>query len=87
MSAIDANAGAARTVSIVASGPLSTGLRDAIIADPALRLGAIAPRFTDLVVEPGFPGDVVVLDWIALVDMAPDGDRTVRRVLRLWIVN
>ena len=61
MSAIDANAGAARTVSIVASGLLSTGLRDAIIADPALRLGAIAPRFTDLVVEPGFPGDVVVL--------------------------
>jgi hypothetical protein len=30
------------------------------------------------------PGDVVVLDRIALVDMAPDGDRTVRRVLRLW---
>jgi hypothetical protein len=25
-----------------------------------------------------------VLDRIALVDMAPDGDRTVRRVLRLW---
>ncbi|MFF1252238.1 2'-5' RNA ligase family protein [Pseudarthrobacter sp. NPDC058329] len=30
------------------------------------------------------PGDGVVLDRIALVDMAPDGDRTVRRVLRLW---
>jgi hypothetical protein len=30
------------------------------------------------------PGDAVVLDRIALVDMAPDGDRTVRRVLRLW---
>jgi hypothetical protein len=29
-------------------------------------------------------GDAVVLDRIALVDMAPDGDRTVRRVLRLW---
>jgi len=30
------------------------------------------------------PGDAVVLDRIALVDMAPDGDHTVRRVLRLW---
>lgn len=30
------------------------------------------------------PGDAVVLDRIALVDMAPDGDRTVRRVLHLW---
>jgi len=30
------------------------------------------------------PGDAVVLDRIALVDMAPDGDHTIRRVLRLW---
>ena len=30
------------------------------------------------------PGDAVVLDRVALVDMAPDGDHTVRRVLRLW---
>lgn len=30
------------------------------------------------------PGGAVVLDRIALVDMAPDGDRTVRRILRLW---
>jgi hypothetical protein len=30
------------------------------------------------------PGDAVVLDRIALVDMAPDGNHTVRRVLRLW---
>ncbi|TLM81415.1 2'-5' RNA ligase family protein [Pseudarthrobacter sp. NamE2] len=30
------------------------------------------------------PGDAVVLDRIALVDMAPDGDHTVRHVLRLW---
>ncbi|VXB86530.1 conserved hypothetical protein [Arthrobacter sp. 9AX] len=33
------------------------------------------------------PGNAVVLDRIALVDMAPDGDRTVRRVLRLWSRN
>jgi len=30
------------------------------------------------------PGDAVVLDRIALVDMAPDGDHTIRRILRLW---
>ncbi|GGH95785.1 2'-5' RNA ligase family protein [Arthrobacter liuii] len=30
------------------------------------------------------PGDAVVLDRVALVDMAPDGDHTIRRILRLW---
>lgn len=30
------------------------------------------------------PGDAVVLDRVALVDMAPDGDHTVRRILHLW---
>ncbi|MFJ6027215.1 2'-5' RNA ligase family protein [Pseudarthrobacter sp. NPDC092424] len=30
------------------------------------------------------PGDAVVLGRIALVDMAPGGDRTIRRILRLW---
>jgi hypothetical protein len=30
------------------------------------------------------PGDAVVLDRIDIVYWAPDGDRTVRRVLRLW---
>lgn len=30
------------------------------------------------------PGDAVVLDRIALVDMAPEGDHTIRRILRLW---
>ena len=30
------------------------------------------------------PGDVVVLDRIALVDMAPDGGHATRRVLKLW---
>jgi hypothetical protein len=32
------------------------------------------------------PGDDVVLDRVALVDMAPDGDHTVRRILMLWEV-
>jgi hypothetical protein len=30
------------------------------------------------------PGDAVVLDRVALVDMAPDGNHTVRRILHLW---
>jgi hypothetical protein len=30
------------------------------------------------------PGDAVVLDRVALVDMAPGGDHTIRRVLQLW---
>ncbi|MFF2346717.1 2'-5' RNA ligase family protein [Pseudarthrobacter sp. NPDC058119] len=30
------------------------------------------------------PGDAVVLDRVALVDMAPGGNHTIRRVLRLW---
>ena len=30
------------------------------------------------------PGDVVVLDRVALVDMAPDGNHSVRRILHLW---
>lgn len=30
------------------------------------------------------PGDAVVLDQIALVDMAPDGNHTIRRILKLW---
>lgn len=60
MTASDAGA-APRTVSVVADGALSAALRDAIAAEPSLHLHAVAPRFTDLVVEPGFPGDVVVL--------------------------
>jgi hypothetical protein len=31
-------------------------------------------------------GDAVVLDRIALVDMAPDGNHTIRRILELWEV-
>lgn len=30
------------------------------------------------------PGDAVVLDQIALVDMAPEGNHALRRILRLW---
>ena len=30
------------------------------------------------------PGDAVVLDQIALVDMAPEGNHALRRILHLW---
>lgn len=33
------------------------------------------------------PGTDVILDRVALVDMAPDGNHTVRRILRLWQLN
>lgn len=58
---MEATTGAPRSVSVVASGTLGAELRDAIAADRSLTLGAVAPRFTDLVVESGFPGDIVVL--------------------------
>lgn len=61
MAVIAADTGTPRSVSIVASGALGDALRDAVIADPGLQLSAVASRFTDLVVDPGFPGDVVVL--------------------------
>ncbi len=61
MTAIDADAGIPRSVSIVASDAVGAALRDAIAEDPALRLSAVARRFTELVVDAGFPGDVVVL--------------------------
>ncbi|MCH1882223.1 DNA-binding response regulator [Agrococcus sp. ARC_14] len=61
MTLTDTEVDAPRSVSIVATGTLSAALREAIDADPGLRLSAVAPRFTDLVVDAGFPGDVVVL--------------------------
>ncbi|SDR85792.1 helix-turn-helix transcriptional regulator [Agrococcus carbonis] len=61
MAVMDVVQAAPRSVSIVASGPRGALLRDAIADEPGLRLGAIAGRFTDLVVEAAFPGDVVVL--------------------------
>lgn len=61
MSASGIGAAQPRTVSVVAAGAMSSALRDAIVAEPSLQLVAVAPRFTDLVVDAGFPGDVVVL--------------------------
>lgn len=61
MSVSDAEVGAQRSVSVVADGALVVAIRDAIGADRSLRLTAVVPRFTELVTDAGFPGDVVVL--------------------------
>lgn len=61
MSVSDPEGGTPRSVSVIAEGARGAALRDAIVADRALRLLAVASRFTDLVVEESFPGDVVVL--------------------------
>jgi len=55
------SAGATRSVSIVADAARSGPLRAAIAAEPSLHLAAEAPRFAQLVVAAGFPGDVVLL--------------------------
>lgn len=54
------------------------------VLTPAHTLGGYRPHVSHQGGRQLRPGDAVVLDRIALVDMAPDGDRTVRRVLRLW---
>jgi hypothetical protein len=54
------------------------------ILTPAHTLSGYRPHVSHHGAKRLNPGDAVVLDRIALVDMAPDGDRTVRRILKLW---
>jgi len=54
------------------------------ILTPAHTLSGYRPHVSHHGAKRLQPGDAVVLDRIALVDMAPDGDHTVRRILRLW---
>ncbi|RKO23389.1 hypothetical protein D7Z96_11085 [Pseudarthrobacter phenanthrenivorans] len=54
------------------------------ILTPAHTLSGYRPHVSHHGTKRLNPGDAVVLDRIALVDMAPDGDRTVRRILKLW---
>ncbi|WP_413318588.1 DNA-binding response regulator [Agrococcus sp. 1P02AA] len=61
MPTTETETGAPRSVSVVAGGALGAALREAIAGDPSLTLNAVAGRFTELVVDSGFPGDVVVL--------------------------
>lgn len=61
MSASEAEPGTVRSVSVVAEGALAPALREAIHTDASLRLTVVVPRFTELVTQAEFPGDVVVL--------------------------
>ncbi|MBT2565008.1 2'-5' RNA ligase family protein [Arthrobacter sp. ISL-85] len=54
------------------------------ILTPAHTLAGYRPHVSHHGDKRLHPGDAVVLDRVALVDMAPDGDHTIRRVLRLW---
>ncbi|WP_347756071.1 DNA-binding response regulator [Agrococcus sp. ProA11] len=61
MSIPDREIAAERSVSVVADGALAAALRAAVDADPSLRLTGVVARFTELVTEAEFPGDVVLL--------------------------
>ena len=54
------------------------------ILTPAHTLAGYRPHVSHHGTKRFHPGDAVVLDRVALVDMAPGGDHTIRRVLRLW---
>lgn len=54
------------------------------ILTPAHTLAGYRPHVSHHGDKRLHPGDAVVLDRVALVDMAPHGDHTIRRVLRLW---
>jgi hypothetical protein len=62
----------------------AVGSLDGKVLTPAHTLSGYRPHVSHHGGKRLNPGDAVVLDRIALVDMAPDGDRTVRRILRLW---
>lgn len=61
---------------------------DGRILTPRHTLSGYRPHVSHHGSGPGmkrlYQGDTVVLDRVALVDMAPDGDHTIRRVLSLW---
>ncbi|MCD4852148.1 2'-5' RNA ligase family protein [Arthrobacter sp. AK01] len=81
-------------VSLIHHNPLLQGLHeemvDAVtsiggrIATPNYILDHYRPHISHHDGRRPESGDVVVLDHIALVDMAPEGDHTIRRILKLW---
>ncbi|WP_429390477.1 2'-5' RNA ligase family protein [Paenarthrobacter sp. TE4293] len=81
-------------VSLINHHPLLQGLHEEIveaavsngarIATPNYILDHYRPHISRHDGKRPKSGDVVVLDQVALVDMAPDGDHTIRRILRLW---
>jgi hypothetical protein len=54
------------------------------ISTPAYTLEGYRPHVSHHGDKRLHEGDTVVLDRIALVDMAPDGGHATRRVLKLW---
>ncbi|UKA50071.1 2'-5' RNA ligase family protein [Arthrobacter sp. FW305-123] len=81
-------------VSLIEHNPLLQGLHQEIvdavnniggrIATPNYVMERYRPHISHHDGKRPKSGDVVVLDQVALVDMAPDGDHTIRRILRLW---
>jgi hypothetical protein len=82
-------------VSLIKHNPLLQGLHEELvgaangvggrIATPNYVLEHYRPHISHHDGKRPKPGDVVVLDRVALVDMAPEGDHTIRRILRLWM--
>ncbi|GAA3320118.1 2'-5' RNA ligase family protein [Arthrobacter ramosus] len=81
-------------VSLVEHHPVLQGLHEELFDAVASVGGRVAtPRYVMEHYRPHIshhdgkrpkPGDAVVLDQIALVDMAPEGNHTIRRILKLW---
>lgn len=81
-------------VSLVEADPALQALHDSLVQAVDQVSGRIAsPHHTRRNFRPHVshhgdkrlnPGDAVVLGHIALVDMAPDGNRSIRRILELW---
>lgn len=57
----------------------------AVVSTPAYTLQNYRPHVSRQGERRVHRGDAVALDRVALVDMAPDGDRRIRRVLQLWV--
>jgi hypothetical protein len=95
---VGAEAGFGRTesvpVSLIEPGDALQSLHEALvqvvaelpgrISTPGYALDGYRPHVSHLREKRLNAGDVLVLDRIALVDMAPDGGHATRRVLRLW---
>ncbi|MBT2552635.1 2'-5' RNA ligase family protein [Arthrobacter sp. ISL-5] len=81
-------------VSLVETDPALQMLHDSLVQAVQQVSGRVAsPQYTRRNFRPHVShhgdrrvhrGDAVVLDQIALVDMAPDGNHTIRRILELW---
>lgn len=81
-------------VSLVERHPILQGLHEELfdavaqvggkVATPHYVLDHYRPHISHHDGKRPKPGDAVVLDQIALVDMAPGGNHTIRRILKVW---